>query len=61
MRVDKQLCEGHGRCEVIFPDAFQVSDKGKVDVLRETLDPLHKSKLEEAALACPAEAITVEE
>ncbi|MBO0875844.1 MAG: ferredoxin [Pseudonocardia sp.] len=58
MRVDKELCEGHGQCEVIFPDAFQVDDEGKARLLSETVEPRHKSKLEEAALACPAEAIT---
>jgi ferredoxin len=61
IRTDVEACVGAGQCVVISPRVFGITDDGKVVVLDE--DPaseLHDG-VRNAAFACPAFAITVDE
>jgi len=60
VRVDVDLCVGHGRCYVLAPDVFGSDDFGHCEVLVAEVDgPL----AEQARLGvenCPERAITLE-
>jgi ferredoxin len=61
MRIDRGLCQGHGRCYALAPEAYDCDDDG-YGIERFTDAP---SKLEDAARRgannCPEDAITIEE
>lgn len=62
VRVDEQLCVGHGRCYALAPDVFGADDYGHAVVLRAELaadDPLAASA-RAGADACPERAIRIE-
>jgi ferredoxin len=59
--VDKDRCQGHGRCGILAPDVFEVDDLGKASVLLEEVPDELAAAVREAALSCPESAITVAE
>ena len=60
VKVDAQLCVGHGRCYALAPDVFGPDDYGHAEVLEAEVDgPL----AEQARIGfenCPERAITIE-
>ncbi len=60
-RVDRPRCIGAGNCITIAPTAFDWhhGDFGKADVIDVT--SVEEERLREAALACPTQAIVIEE
>src|SRR6266508_11925 len=60
-RVDRHLCIGAGNCITIAPTAFDwhEGDFGKADVI--DADSVEEELLRESALACPTQAIVIEE
>jgi len=61
IRVDLEACVGAGQCVVAAPTAFDLDEDGKVIVL--TVEPsadLH-DQVRNAAFACPAFAIEIDE
>lgn len=64
--IDKTKCIMCGSCVAICPEVFEMKDDGSVDVKEqyqgvEITDEAIKAKVQEAADACPATAIVVEE
>jgi sterol 14-demethylase len=60
--VDRDLCQGHGVCAGEAPEAFQVDPKtGALVVLRETVTPELRAKLEAAVRHCPTRALSLRE
>jgi ferredoxin len=61
VRVDADLCVGHGRCYALAPDVFAPDDFGHCEILVPDVDgPL----TEQARLGvdnCPEQAISLEE
>jgi ferredoxin len=60
VRVDPELCVGHGRCYALAPDVFGADDYGHAVVL---VDDVDDSLVEQARIGeanCPERAITVE-
>jgi ferredoxin len=61
IKVDEDLCTGHGRCYALAPDVYAPDDRGHCLILAEEVPP----ELEAAARAgeanCPERAITIEE
>lgn len=60
VRVDKDRCVGHARCNAISPEVYPVDEIGFVDITEVTVlgELAHAARA--GAAACPEEAITVE-
>jgi ferredoxin len=58
-RVDMNLCQSNGQCELVAPEISELGD----DVLRwkEEVDPSLRQKALEAVEACPMQAIRAED
>ena len=54
------LCTGHGVCESIRPDIFEVNDEGFAEVMDEGLTEEDRADVEYAVAQCPTQAIKVE-
>ncbi|MFE2734696.1 ferredoxin [Streptomyces sp. NPDC055144] len=61
LSIDSQRCQGHGRCALISPDLFDVSDEGLGVVLVPRPAPEHAADLTRAIDNCPEMAISYSE
>lgn len=62
VRVDLDLCQGHGVCVAEAPEVFDVdSEERKVVLLDETPGPELREKIELAVRHCPTGALSIEE
>ncbi len=64
--IDKTKCAVCGSCVAICPEVFEMRDDGVVDVKAEyqgvdITAPELQEKVRQAAMACPAMAIVIEE
>lgn len=57
--VDRFRCTGIGLCEASSPDVFEIGDDGLVTLVGEDFDLRRRQELEEAAVNCPTQAITI--
>lgn len=58
--VDREKCQGHGRCAAVAPRVFELDDLGYNAVDGEvTIDPDHEEEARLGAAACPESAITL--
>jgi ferredoxin len=58
--VDPEKCESYGVCVAIQPDVFElVAESPPVVLLREVVDSDDLEDVEEAARACPTQAISL--
>jgi ferredoxin len=57
--VDYARCEGHGLCEEIAPELFQLDDDGELTMAREgqELEAGLVGKVSQAINSCPASAL----
>ena len=61
IRVDRDLCQGHGVCESEAPDVFRLEKKATtVTVLDETPPESARSAVEAAVKYCPTHALSIE-
>ena len=60
VRVDPDLCVGHGRCYVLAPDVFGADDFGHCEILVDEVDGALAEQARVGAENCPERAITVE-
>jgi ferredoxin len=60
VRVDADLCVGHGRCYVLAPDVFGTDEFGHCVVLAEQVADALAAEARIGADNCPEQAITVE-
>jgi ferredoxin len=58
--VDTDRCTGHGICESLAPDVFEVGDEGIVHVLTEDLAGELRPILESAVAECPTQALSLQ-
>jgi ferredoxin len=58
--VDLNKCQDHGQCVIAAPDVFAFGDDGKLTWVAEPDDRLRQD-IEDAADACPEQAITLED
>jgi ferredoxin len=56
--VDFKLCADHGQCAIAAPDIFRIDDEGHL-VFEENPDRALRADAEDAADACPEQAITI--
>lgn len=59
--VDTNVCTGHGVCEGIRPDVFEVGDDGIVHLLTEDISDADRQDLEDAVAQCPTQALRLED
>ncbi|WP_135453678.1 ferredoxin [Mycobacterium sp. DL99] len=59
MRVEVDLgkCTGHGICESIAEDVFEVSDEGWVSIHGDDHPESDRERLQQAVTQCPATAL----
>jgi ferredoxin len=57
VEVDLNKCTGHGICESIAEDVFEVQDDGSVHIDHEQAAELDRTKLSQAVTQCPAAAL----
>ena len=58
--VDMDKCADHGQCVYAAPEVFQLDAAGKL-VFEPAPDDSLRESVEEAADACPMQAITIED
>jgi ferredoxin len=61
IRVDLTKCAGHGFCEDLAEDVFEVRSDGVSHVLQESPAESSRNILERAVTACPTNALSVSE
>ena len=61
IRIDLDLCQGHGVCESEAPDVFSVSKQGELTVLQPVPSLDSHAAVRLAAKYCPTHAIILEE
>jgi sterol 14alpha-demethylase len=60
VRVDRDLCQGHGVCAGEAPEVFQIDPKtGELAILREEIAPELRAKVEAAIHHCPTRALSL--
>lgn len=57
LSIDPQRCQGHGRCSLISPELFDVSDDGLGVVLIPEPAPAAEAAVAQAIGNCPEGAI----
>ncbi|CRZ15046.1 ferredoxin [Mycolicibacterium neworleansense] len=60
VEVDLAKCTGHGICESIAEDVFEVSDKGMVHILGDDHPDNDRERLQQAVTQCPAGALRMQ-
>lgn len=59
INVDTDRCTGHGVCESVAADIFEVSDDGLVQLLIESPAEDRRTEVEEAVAECPTQALSI--
>ena len=59
VEVDLNICEGHGQCNAVAPEVYDLDDGGCCLVRNPEVPPGLEPQAEEGALSCPVQAITV--
>ena len=57
--VDRDLCDGHGMCEAMAHEYFEVDDDDTMTVLDESPAEEDRSKVHAAVEACPVMALSL--
>ena len=62
LRIDSELCEGHGRCWDLLPELVDADDHGHGVVISPEGDVPTEliAKAQETVRACPERAVTLE-
>ena len=62
VHVDRDRCEGHGRCWAVAPEVFEADELGNGSEIGDGTVPAELSSKAALAVAnCPERAITIEE
>jgi ferredoxin len=59
VKADLSLCQGYANCVVAADDMFDIGDDGIVVLLRTTFPEADRARVEAAARACPAAALSI--
>lgn len=57
IEVDPDKCNGHGICEAIAEDVFEVRDDGFVQILDAQQPESDRERMRDAVTQCPAAAL----
>lgn len=58
IEVDRDLCQGHGMCELEAPEVFE-AQRDSVTILDEHPDETLRPQVEAAVRFCPTQALTI--
>ena len=61
IRVDRELCTGHGRCYMLAPEVYGEDERGHCAPLLREVPEEHHEAARRGALACPEQAIELTE
>jgi len=61
IRVDMDLCQGHGACVTEAPAVFALDSESRVRVLIEQPDEALRAAVRKAVKYCPTRALRLEE
>jgi ferredoxin len=59
IQVDTDRCTGHGVCESIADDIFEVGEDGLVHLLVEDVEETRRADVESAVAECPTQALSI--
>lgn len=59
--VSRELCKGHGQCELFAPDYFEIDDQALVTVVRDDVAPADVAAVEDAVSHCPEAALRLQQ
>lgn len=59
IEVDLGKCTGHGICETIAEDVFEVDDDGSVRIHGELRPESDRTRMQQAVTQCPAAALSL--
>lgn len=59
--VDLDKCTGHGICESIAEDVFEVQDDGSVHIVAPERPESDRERMQQAVTQCPAAALRLDE
>jgi ferredoxin len=59
VRIDADICQGHGRCYELAPEIFSDDDRGRGQVIDQDLGSASLDGAREALSACPEQAILI--
>lgn len=59
LSIDRELCQGHGRCYSLAPELFDCDDDGDGHVIRQWLSAADIASARTAMMSCPERAIFV--
>ncbi|MGW4766847.1 ferredoxin [Nocardia sp. NPDC004278] len=55
--ADRSRCQGHGMCEALLPNVFQIDKSGKVQILVDQIPTPDHPDAELAIESCPVQAL----
>lgn len=61
VRIDTELCTGHGRCYSLAPEVFEPDDLGHGRVILDDVPEELRSRAELGMKNCPEQAISISE
>jgi ferredoxin len=61
VRVDLELCVGHGRCYMLAPEVFDEDERGHCKLLMSRVPPDLEKQARMGEANCPEGAIEIEE
>jgi ferredoxin len=61
VEVDLDKCTGHGICESIAEDVFEVQDDGTVQIQENDRPESDRDRMQQAVTQCPAAALYLRE
>jgi len=61
VRVDRDLCSGHGRCYVICPEVYGEDEEGYCVIAEPEVPQRLRETARRAADNCPEHAISIED
>lgn len=59
--LDRDLCDGHGMCEAMAHEYFELDDDEQLTVLNENPPEVDRDKVHAAVQACPALALSLQD
>jgi ferredoxin len=61
IRIDTEVCTGHGRCYTLAPELFAADDEGFGQVTQADVPPELEQAARRATTSCPERAVILED